>query len=430
MSDDTAALPSSDPAALPPLETAARLPRLRAALDQHEVDALVVTNLANVRYLTGFSGSAGVLVVSKERALLTTDGRYRTQSAEQMKAAGVAGDIELEIGGVTAQRDAIVALLKEGGEAVTARIGLEADDVTWAASRRWADAIFGGGHDMGDPKGELVPTSGVVEALRESKDEGEIARMARAAAIADAALAEVVPLLHAVGEGSATGPLTEEAFALALDTAMRRRGAEGVAFETIVAAGPNSAKPHHHPGDRPIQPGDPVVVDFGALYEGYRSDMTRTFFVGADPEADLARVFAVVGASQAGGVAAVAPGVEAKAVDAVCRQVIDEAGWADAFEHGTGHGVGLDIHEAPTVSPLGTAILGPGSIVTVEPGVYLPGIGGVRIEDTLVVTAEGSRPLTRFTKTISTRALAGETLLTSKAELTTNATLPTKGSAA
>jgi Xaa-Pro dipeptidase len=181
---------------------------------------------------------------------------------------------------------------------------------------------------------------------------------------------------------------------------MRRGGAESVAFETIVAAGPNSAMPHHRPGPRPVRRGDPVVVDFGATYEGYRSDMTRTFCVDAEPEGDMARVFAVVGASQAAGAAAVRPGIATKEVDDVCRAIIAEAGWAERFEHGTGHGVGLDIHEAPTVSQLGTAILAPGFVVTVEPGVYLPGQGGVRVEDTLVVTADGSRPLTRFTKDI------------------------------
>jgi len=231
-----------------------------------------------------------------------------------------------------------------------------------------------------------------VEALRECKDEAEIARMERAASIADAALYEVLPLM--------SENVTEEQFGLALDTAMRRGGAESVAFETIVAAGENSAKPHHHPGSRPIRRGDTVVVDFGATYEGYRSDMTRTFCVDTEPVGDMARVFAVVGASQAAGAAAVRPGIVTKEVDDVCRAIIAEAGWADRFEHGTGHGVGLDIHEAPTVSQLGTAILAPGFVVTVEPGVYLPGLGGVRVEDTLVVTEDGSRPLTRFTKDI------------------------------
>jgi Xaa-Pro aminopeptidase len=368
--------------ALPPIAVTGRLDRLRASFDRHEVDALVVTTLANIRYLTGFSGSAGILTVTADHALLSTDGRYRTQSAEQLDKAGAAAQVDIVIGPAAEQRKAAQGLL-----APHARIGLEADSVSWSAQRSWADLLTGD-----DATSALVPTTNAVEALREVKDAAEIARMERAAAIADAALFEVLPLM--------SRGVTEEHFALELDTAMRRGGAESTAFDTIVAAGENSAKPHHHPGGRRIDTGDPVVVDFGATFEGYRSDMTRTFCVGADPEGELARIFEVVRTSQAAGAAAVRPGISAKEVDDVCRAVITEAGWADRFEHGTGHGVGLDIHEAPTVSQLGTAILAPGFVVTVEPGVYVPGHGGVRVEDTLVVTDDGARPLTRFTKDI------------------------------
>lgn len=377
--------------ALPPITVSGRLDRLREDFDQHGIDALVVTTLANIRYLTGFSGSAGVLTVTSDRALLTTDGRYRTQSAEQLDEAGAAAQVDILIGPAADQRKAAQALLGPH-----ARIGLEADNVTWSAQRTWAELLIGtdtttaAGTATASPA--LVPTTNAVEALRTCKDPAEIARMERAAAIADAALFEVLPLMS---QG-----VTEEHFALELDTAMRRGGAESTAFDTIVAAGENSAKPHHHPGTRPIAPGDPVVVDFGATFEGYRSDMTRTFCVGADPEGELARIFEVVQTSQAAGAAAVRPGTSAKEVDDICRAVIAEAGWAERFEHGTGHGVGLDIHEAPTVSQLGTAILAPGFVVTVEPGVYVPGHGGVRVEDTLVVTEDGARPLTRFTKDI------------------------------
>ena len=194
----------------------------------------------------------------------------------------------------------------------------------------------------------------------------------------------------------------EDEVALALDTAMRRLGAEDRAFETIVASGPNAAKPHARPSQaRHRRAGDPVVVDFGAIFEGYRSDMTRTFCVGGEPPGTLARVFEVVAEAQAAGVAAVRAGVAAGDVDKACRDVIAEAGWSDAFEHGTGHGVGLDIHEAPAVGPGSTAILAPDVVVTVEPGVYLAGIGGVRVEDTVVVTADGCHTLTRFPKDIA-----------------------------
>ncbi len=210
----------------------------------------------------------------------------------------------------------------------------------------------------------------------------------------------VLHLLADAGAGRERA-LTESGFAAALDHAMRVLGAEDRAFETIVASGGNSAKPHARPGDRVLRPGDPVVVDFGAVYDGYRSDMTRTFCLGGDPTGELATVFEVVAASQSAGVAAVGPGVATGDVDSVCRDVIAAAGWAERFEHGTGHGVGLDIHEGPSVGAGSTAILQPGSVVTVEPGVYLPALGGVRIEDTLVVTATGCRPLTRFPKEVA-----------------------------
>jgi Xaa-Pro aminopeptidase len=223
--------------------------------------------------------------------------------------------------------------------------------------------------------------------------------MERAAGIADAALAELLPRLsEAAVDG---GALTESEFAADLDHAMRRRGAEESAFETIVASGENSAKPHARPGPRRIRRGDAVVIDFGATFDGYRSDMTRTFFVGEPPDDELAKVWTVVSESQQAGVDQVGPGVAAAAVDSACRQLIAEAGWGERFEHGTGHGVGLDIHEAPAVGPGSTAILEAGTVVTVEPGVYLPGRGGVRIEDTLVVTDRGSRSLTRFPKEVA-----------------------------
>jgi Xaa-Pro aminopeptidase len=365
---------------LRPMEVADRLSRLRPQLVAAEADSLLVTNLANVQYLTGFTGSAALLLVTDDTTVLATDGRYRTQAAEQLEEAGLAASVDLVIGGAQVQRDALVALATGRG----GRVGLEAENITWGSKRRWSSFLG---------STELVATAGVVEALRLVKDAGEVARMARAAAIADAALADVLGML---GEGR-----TEKEVGLALDTAMRRLGSQDRAFETIVASGPNAAKPHARPSDRVIGPGDPVVIDFGATFDGYRSDMTRTFCVGGEPAGELARVFEVVGAAQAAGVAAVGAGVVTGDIDKVCRDRIAEAGWAEAFEHGTGHGVGLDIHEAPAVAPGSTAILTPGVVVTVEPGIYLAGVGGVRIEDTVVVTDQGCRPLTEFTKDIA-----------------------------
>jgi Xaa-Pro aminopeptidase len=266
------------------------------------------------------------------------------------------------------------------------RLGLEAEHVSWADQRRYAETFA---------RTELVAVSGAVEALRAVKDAGEVARIEAACAIADLALGNVVALLD-------DGP-TEVAFALALDTEMRRLGADDISFETIVASGPNGSRPHHTPGERAIQRGDLVVIDFGALVEGYHSDMTRTVPVGGLVALDPAqqRMLEVVTAAQAAGVAAVRPGQPGAAIDAACRAVIDAAGWSEAFVHGTGHGVGLDIHEEPRVSASSTATLADGHIVTVEPGVYLPGLGGVRVEDTVVVTSDGCRTLTRAPKPLA-----------------------------
>jgi Xaa-Pro aminopeptidase len=377
----TATHPDAPPApAVVPMEVPARLPRLRQAMAADELDALVVTNLANVRYLTGFTGSAGILWLGSSRTVLITDGRYEMQSAEQLQAAGV--EAEIAVGPAPRQAE-IGAALREPADA---RIGLEAGHVTWAGMRNFAEHWF--------PTAELVATTGLVERLRRVKDAGEIARLGRAAAIADLALAAVRGRIEAVVSGA---ELSEVDFASELDFEMKRLGADGPSFATIVASGPNSAKPHHRPSSRRIGVGEPVVLDFGARFDGYCSDMTRTVWAGLlDPE--IRPVLAVVAASQAAGVASVVAGIEARAVDQVCRNVIADAGWGDRFVHGTGHGVGIDIHEAPSVAATSLDTLHAGHVVTVEPGVYLPGLGGVRIEDTLVVTAAGCYPLTTTPK--------------------------------
>lgn len=356
---------------LAPLAVAGRAERLQGGLADAEVDALLVTNLTNIRYLTGFTGSAALLLVGPGGLTFVTDGRYGQQAEAQLTAAGV--DAAIEVSG-SGQQDLVTAAVAAAG---VARLGLEADAVTWAAQRTYDRTWF--------PDLELVPTSGLVASLRREKDDGEIARIAAACAVADVALAEVRPRL-------AERP-TEVEFGLELDTAMRRLGADDVSFETIVASGPNGARPHHRPGTRTIAEGDLVVIDFGALVDGYHSDMTRTIMVG-EPTATQARMYDVVAEAQAAGVAAVADGVAARDVDDACRSVIERAGWSDAFLHGTGHGVGLDIHEDPRVGQTSTATLSTRCVVTVEPGVYLPEHGGVRIEDTVVVTDGGCRPVT------------------------------------
>jgi len=356
------------------MDVAARMDRVRERFDG--IDALLVTRLVNVRYLTGFTGSAAMLLVRRDGATFVTDGRYQEQTADQLRASGAVADVVI---GLTQaqQRDALAAAMSASG---VARLGLEAEGVTWAQQRTFAGWF---------PDAELVPTEGLVDGLRMVKEPGEVDRIRAACAIADDALAELLPTLH-------DAP-TERDFALRLEFAMRERGATGVSFDPIVAAGPNGAKPHARPSDRPIGAGELVVIDFGCVVDGYCSDMTRTVSVG-EPSAEARRIWDTVLTAQRTGCEAVAVGAACAEVDRASRDVIADAGWADAFVHGTGHGVGLEIHEAPRVASTATGTLEPGHVVTVEPGVYLPGVGGVRIEDTLVVTPDGPVALTEFPK--------------------------------
>lgn len=365
--------PTISPRDLEPMDLSQRIPALRERFEDLGIDALLVSELANVRYLCGFTGSSAVLLVRSDDAVFVTDGRYDTQSHQELSDARVDASIEI-------CRDSPDTVAADAAQSV-GRLGLEADSVSWSTQRKWAGELYGG---------ELVATTSAVEALRLRKDPAEVIRIRAACAIADAALDEVAP-------GLAEGP-SEREFALGLEGAMMRRGADDLSFDTIVAAGRNGARPHHQPGDHVITRGELVVIDFGALVDGYHSDMTRTFAVG-EPDDRRRRMYEVVLAAQEAGLAAVADGVEVAEVDAACREVIDRAGWGDAFVHGTGHGVGLDIHEAPRVSGRVTDTLRSGQVVTVEPGVYLPELGGVRIEDTVLVTDDGCERLTLAPKT-------------------------------
>lgn len=367
--------PAADLESLPAMDVAGRLGRLRAGIGAAGVEAVLVTKLENVRYLTGFSGSAAMLHVPADgaQAVLLTDGRYRDQSAAELAAAGV--DARVEVAGGPGQLEALARLVKG-----TSSLGLEAAHVTWSLQQRLEDLL--------DPV-RLVPTKGLVEALRVVKDPGEVARIERACDIADVALAQVKDMLRS--------GCTEAAFAAELEHEMRRRGASGPSFETIVASGPNSALPHARPTGREVGRGELVVVDFGALVDGYHSDMTRTLCVGEPPD-DLAALVEAVLASQRAGLHRVAEGVSAGEVDEASRASLTEAGYGPLFLHSTGHGVGLEIHEAPAVANGSADILSAGSVVTVEPGAYQHDRGGARIEDTVVVTATGARVLTKSTK--------------------------------
>ncbi|KXO89480.1 M24 family metallopeptidase [Tsukamurella pseudospumae] len=357
-----------------PTDHARRRHTLRAALASHEpaLDAVLVTNLDNVHYLAGFTGSNGALLVTAdgEGDAIATDGRYLTQVAEQ------SGDLRAVI-----ERDVAKALLVEARAAGARTVGFEAAVLSYADHARLS----------GDDAPALVPTTRLVETLREVKDDGEIELLRRACAISDQALAALVE------EGAIRPGATEREVARRLENLMFEFGAEAVAFETIVAAGANSAIPHHRPTDAVLASGDLVKIDFGARYAGYHADETRTFVLG-EPADWQREIYDVVARAQAAGRAALVPGADVRDIDAAARSVIEAAGYGEQFLHGLGHGVGVEIHEAPTLGKLGSGTLSDGAVVTVEPGVYLPGRGGVRIEDTLVVRADGPELLTRTTK--------------------------------
>ncbi len=357
--------------------TAARRDALRATVVDRGLDGVLVTNLLNVRYLTGFTGSNGALLVRADGAdLLGTDGRYTTQAAAQVP------DVEVLI-----DRGTVAALARTAVR--TGRLGFESHDLTVDGLEQLRGVLAGAAGN--GPVPELASIRRAVEGQRAIKDADEIDALRRACAIADRALAELM------AEGALRPGRTELEVGRELDARMLALGAEAPSFETIVAAGANSAIPHHRPDATILRDGDFLKLDFGATVEGYHSDMTRTVVLGA--AADWQReIYALVAESQAAGRAALAVGADVVAVDAAARAVIAAAGHGDHFSHGLGHGVGLEIHEAPSIGPLGAGTLAAGMALTVEPGVYLPGHGGVRIEDTLVVTADAPRLLTLTSK--------------------------------
>jgi Xaa-Pro aminopeptidase len=349
--------------------TAGRRDRLRARLLEAGISAALVTRLVNVRYLSGFTGSnAALLVAADGDDRLATDGRYTEQAAAESP------DVR-----VVVARHCAVALLESAG--VDGRLAYEAHDVSVEAFDGLAAAVR--------PNVELVRLGQVVEDLRRVKDDHELGLLREACAIGDRALAELLPWLRP--------GWTEREVARRLEDLMLDQGGDGRAFDTIVAAGPHSSIPHHQPTDRPLERGDLLKLDFGSLYRGYHADMTRTLVLGeaAGWQRDL---YDLVARSQAAGRAAVVVGATEAGVDRAAREVVEEAGLGESFPHGLGHGVGLEIHEAPLLAASSTGTLDLGIPLTIEPGVYLPGRGGVRIEDTVVVTAGEPELLTTTTK--------------------------------
>ncbi len=351
---------------------------VREALDGRTA---IVSDPANIRWLVGFAGSLGWVVIGPDRIVLVTDYRYADRAASDLAAAGLDGLVDIDARRVRAEiADAVVgaATASAGPGAV---VLAEDGHLTHAAWTAFADQL------------PLEPAGNTIAACRRVKDAGEVARIATAAAIADRALTVVHPML-------ADHP-TEADVRDELEYRMRRYGADGPSYDTIVASGPtHAARPHHHTGRRTIVEGDTVVIDVGALVDDYHSDMTRSFVVGA-PTARQQEIFDIVREAQAAGLAAVAAGVKAVDVDTVCRDVFRAADVEDWYLHGTGHGVGLLIHEDPFESATSTDVLMEGDVVTVEPGLYRDGFGGFRIEDLVSVTATGCEPLTHLSRDLS-----------------------------
>jgi Xaa-Pro aminopeptidase len=333
---------------------------------------MLVSHRTNIRWLTGFGGSSGWVVIGPERFVVVTDGRYRDRAAADLAAGGLDADLIVRTNR-SELADAVVEAARGPGCVLA-----EAHHVSHAAWDELARNL------------PIEPSAAIIEQLRRVKDPGELARMSLAAAIADGALAEVAPML-------ASEP-TEADVRDELEYRMRRSGADGPSYDTIVASGPeHAARPHHETSTRTIIEGDIVVIDVGALVDGYHSDMTRTLVVG-EPDRRQIEIFEIVRAAQAAGLGAVRAGAAAADVDAACRAVFRAAGVEQWFIHGTGHGVGLDIHEDPFAAPTSTAELVVGDVVTIEPGLYRDGFGGVRIEDLVSVTATGCELLTHLSK--------------------------------
>jgi Xaa-Pro aminopeptidase len=334
------------------------------------LDAVLFTDLTNIRYLCGFTGTDGVLVVTGETSCFLSDSRYTTQARQQVQAD--------EIREYSVKLDGLMALLEKVG---ARRIGFESETLAFAMVERLREK---GGADR-----EWVPLGEGIQSLRGIKGPEEIAALREATRLNAEAFEEILPLLR---PGA-----VERDIALALEMALKRRGGEEKAFDFIVASGPRGAMPHGIAAERQIRAGELVTVDFGVRYGGYHSDETVTVAVGAvSPQ--LQTIYATVLEALDLAMAQVRPGVALKEIDAVAREFIASRGFGEFFGHGQGHGVGLEIHEYPTVSPRSETMACAGMVFTIEPGIYVPDLGGVRIEDMIEVTADGCRQLTRLDK--------------------------------
>jgi Xaa-Pro aminopeptidase len=349
-----------------------RMDKLRDKLKAQSLDALLITSESNWRYLSGFRGDSGALLLTLDAAFVFTDSRYIEQARKE--ASGFT-TIMTQI-----DRDRLKEIIEEQG---IKRLAFEKDHVTYAAYEKYQERF----KDI-----ELVGISGWVEELRLRKTEEEIQYIKKAQEIADVAFLRI--------KESVRPGITEKELSLEFEFDMRKMGAESLSFPMIVVAGPRSSLPHGTPSDRRVEDGDFITFDFGVKYNGYCSDCTRTLVVGhLDKKHE--EVYRTVLSAQLKGLDAVKPGVPAREVDLAARKVIEEAGYGEYFGHGTGHGVGLDIHEGPIVGKKSEILLEPGMVITVEPGIYIPGFGGCRIEDLVLVTDSGKEILSKTSKELS-----------------------------
>ncbi len=346
-----------------------KIEKIISALEDHSLDGILITSPYNRRYASNFTGTAGTVLISRSKSVFITDFRYVEQAAKQC----IGFEIVKQKGSMTEE---IANKIKELG---ITKLGFEQDYVTFSTYKEYETAF----------KTDLIPISGIIEKLRLIKSESEIKILKEAARIADAAFDHIIKFIQ---PGKSELEVSNE-----LEFFMRNAGATSSSFDTIVASGARSALPHGVATDKLIEKGDLVTLDYGAYYHGYVSDITRTIAVG-EPDQQLIEIYNIVYEAQKRGLKGLKPGMNGKEADALTRDYITEKGYGEYFGHSTGHGIGLEVHEGPNLSIKSEYTLEPGMVVTVEPGIYVAGLGGVRIEDDTLITENGNERLTHSTK--------------------------------
>jgi Xaa-Pro aminopeptidase len=351
-----------------------RLRRLRPSIGERKLDAVLISQLENLRYLSGFTGSSGWLLISGQNAILATDFRYLEQAKGESPGFEIV-QIKQEL------HDWLPGLVSDLG---WHRLGFEANSISYDGYHKLGEAI-----KIKQINLQLVPTTGIVEQLRSTKTPEELGFITKAVELADAAFEEAKAIIRP--------GMSEKEIAWEIEKILRQEGSEGIAFEIIVASGPNSALPHARPTERMIRSGEPLLIDMGARISGYCSDLSRTLFLGK-ADRPFREIYDIVFKAQATAIKEVESGMDASQADRLARSVIEQAGHGDEFGHGLGHGVGLAVHEFPRLGLGSSDLLADGMVFTIEPGIYLVGQGGVRIEDMVVMENGKARVLTRASK--------------------------------